>query len=154
MGHLRRLAMSSRITKARCSSTSSMPNLTNWSGRLQRRPMLTKVSIRKNGMLGSTASCTPCWHTFHLSEGMMVLRSPLLVLLCVVAACAPAPKVGYDFDRSADFTGYHSYAWLSGDQEKTGDRRADSSAVDMRIRIAVATQLRLKGYQAQPDGCL
>jgi hypothetical protein len=83
---------------------------------------------------------------------MMALRSPLLVLLCVVAACAPAPKVGYDFDRSADFTGYSSYAWLSGDQEKTGDRRADSSTVDMRIRIAVATQLRLKGYQALSEG--
>src|SRR5690349_25077715 len=83
---------------------------------------------------------------------MMARRSLSLVLLCVVAACAPAPKVGYDFDRSATFTGYHTYAWLSDDQEKTGDRRADSSTVDMRIRIAVATQLRLKGYQALPEG--
>lgn len=62
------------------------------------------------------------------------------------------PKVGYDFDRGTDFSAYHSYAWLSADQEKTGDRRADSSTVDMRIRIAVGTQLRLKGYQALAEG--
>jgi uncharacterized protein DUF4136 len=76
----------------------------------------------------------------------------VLVVFWMAAACAPSPKIGYDFDRSADFTAYHSYAWLSGDQEKTGDRRADSSAVDMRIRIAVGTQLRLKGYKALPGG--
>jgi hypothetical protein len=75
-----------------------------------------------------------------------------LVVVWTAAACAPAPKIGYDFDRRADFSAYRTYAWLSGDQEKTGDRRADNSAVDMRIRIAVGTQLRLKGYQALPEG--
>jgi hypothetical protein len=75
-----------------------------------------------------------------------------LVLVGSIAACTPAPKIGYDFDRATDFGAYHTYAWLSGDQEKTGDRRADSSTVDMRIRIAVGTQLRLKGYEARPEG--
>jgi hypothetical protein len=75
-----------------------------------------------------------------------------LAVLWAGAACAPSPKIGYDFDRSADFKAYHTYAWLSGDQEKTGDRRADSSTVDMRIRIAVGTQLRLKGYQTLQEG--
>jgi hypothetical protein len=75
-----------------------------------------------------------------------------LALLWTTAACTPLPEIGYDFDRGADFSAYRTYAWLSGDQEKTGDRRADSSAVDMRIRIAVGTQLRLKGYQALPEG--
>ena len=81
------------------------------------------------------------WRVFLLS---MVIGS--------AAACAASPKIGYDFDRSTDFSAYHTYAWLPGDQEKTGDRRADSSAVDMRIRIAVGTQLRLKGYRALPEG--
>jgi hypothetical protein len=75
-----------------------------------------------------------------------------LPVLWIATACTPTPKIGYDFDRSADFSAYHTYAWLSSDQEKTGDRRADSSAVDMRIRIAVGTQLRLKGYRALPEG--
>ena len=75
-----------------------------------------------------------------------------LAVMWTATGCAPTPKFGYDFDRSTDFSAYHTYAWMSGDQEKTGDRRADSSAVDMRIRIAVGTQLRLKGYQTLPEG--
>jgi hypothetical protein len=82
------------------------------------------------------------------------MRSQLvsLALMGTIVACASSPKIGYDFDRGMDFSAYHTYAWLSGDQEKTGDRRADSSTVDMRIRIAVGTQLRLKGYQALAEG--
>ncbi|HKY70295.1 MAG TPA: DUF4136 domain-containing protein [Nitrospira sp.] len=79
-------------------------------------------------------------------------RFLVLVILWMTVACAPSPKIGYDYDRGADFSAYRSYAWLSADQEKTGDRRADSSVVDMRIRIAVGTQLRLKGYHALTDG--
>ena len=77
---------------------------------------------------------------------------PLFAVLWAAVACAPSPKIGYDFDRGVDFSTYHTYAWLSAEQERTGDRRADSSAVDMRIRIAVGTQLRLKGYQALSEG--
>jgi len=83
------------------------------------------------------------------------MRIWLFFFLAVIgtgAGCAPSPKIGYDFDRGTEFSAYHTYAWLSGDQEKTGDRRADSSTVDMRIRIAVGTQLRLKGYQTLPEG--
>lgn len=79
-------------------------------------------------------------------------RLLFLATLWMIGACAPSPKIGYDFDRSADFSAFRTYAWLSGEQEKTGDRRADSSVVDMRIRIAVGTQLRLKGYQALAEG--
>jgi hypothetical protein len=83
---------------------------------------------------------------------MTMGRHLFVAVFWMAAACASSPKIGYDFDRSANFSGYHTYAWLSGEQEKTGDRRADSSAVDMRIRIAVGTQLRLKGYEARSDG--
>ena len=83
---------------------------------------------------------------------MKMCKFVLLAVMGTAAACAPSPKIGYDFDRSADFSAYHTYSWLSGDQEKTGDRRADSSTVDMRIRIAVGTQLGLKGYHALPEG--
>jgi hypothetical protein len=76
----------------------------------------------------------------------------LTAVLWAVAACTPSPKIGFDFDRGVNFSAYHTYAWLSADQERTGDRRADSSAVDMRIRIAVGAQLRLKGYEALSEG--
>ncbi len=79
-------------------------------------------------------------------------KSLLFTVLLTAAACTPLPNTGYDFDRSTNFSGYKTFAWVSGEQEKTGDRRADSSAVDMRIRIAVGTQLRLKGYQTLSEG--
>jgi hypothetical protein len=82
----------------------------------------------------------------------MIWSALLIAILLMNGGCAPSPKIGYDFDRSADFSAYHTYAWLSGEQEKTGDRRADSSTVDTRIRIAVGTQLRVKGYQTLSEG--
>lgn len=83
---------------------------------------------------------------------VMTWRPLIVGLLLVVAGCTSLPKTGYDFDRSTNFGGYKTYAWLPGEQEKTGDRRADNSAVDMRVRIAIGTQLRMKGYQTLQDG--
>jgi hypothetical protein len=76
-------------------------------------------------------------------------------LLAASTAACVSPKIGYDYDSSTNFNGYHVYEWMPGDQEKTGDRRADSSQLDIRIRTAVAARLHLKGYttsvSAQPD---
>ena len=83
---------------------------------------------------------------------MMCRHFFLVVLLMAFTACAPSPKIGYDYDRGANFSAYRTYDWLPGEQEKTGHRRADSSDVDMRIRIAVGSQLRLKGYQKLSEG--
>ena len=82
----------------------------------------------------------------------MICKQPFwAVLLMASAACAPTLKVGYDYDRDANFTAYHTYDWLSGEQEKTGDMRTDNSAVDMRIRMAVGAQLLSKGYRRLYD---
>jgi hypothetical protein len=67
------------------------------------------------------------------------------------AGCAPSPKIGYDL-IAARLQRLSYLCPAVGRSGKTGDRRADSSAVDMRIRIAVGTQLRLKGYQTLPEG--
>src|SRR5512146_3520938 len=65
--------------------------------------------------------------------GMTRLQSLCLFLLApLVAACA-SPKVGYDYDSSANFTVYHTYAWVADKQEVTGDQRLDNSLVDGRI---------------------
>jgi hypothetical protein len=84
-----------------------------------------------------------------------MIRLFLPVVLMVSTACAPSPKIGYDYDRGVNFGAYHTYDWLSGEQETTGDRRADSSAVDLRMRMAIGAQLLSKGYRRlydeQPD---
>jgi len=69
----------------------------------------------------------------------------MFLLVTSTVACA-SPKVGYDYDSSANFTAYHTYDWAPGRQEETGDKRVDNSLVDGRIRTAIGTQLRLKGY--------
>ena len=68
-----------------------------------------------------------------------------------VAGCA-SPKIGYDFDRSVNFSPYQTYAWIAAAQEATGDRRLDSSLIDARIRAAIDAQLRSKGYTATANG--
>jgi hypothetical protein len=74
-----------------------------------------------------------------------------ILLLVVVAACRSA-QVGYDYDRGADFSRYRSYAWVSTGQKATGDKRLDSSLVDARIRRAIDSQLRAKGYAVSAGG--
>ena len=80
-------------------------------------------------------------------------RLPLFVihLLVILAACS-SHQVGYDYDRGADFSRYRTYAWVSGTQEATGDKRLDTSLVNARIRAAVDAQLRAKGYTASSNG--
>lgn len=78
-------------------------------------------------------------------------QSLCAVLLPAVAACA-SPTIGYDYDRGANFSSYRTYAWVPGEQEKTGDRRADGSDVDIRLRTAVAAQLLRKGYSTSTTG--
>jgi hypothetical protein len=76
------------------------------------------------------------------------------VWLCLTAAATAActsPTIGYDFDSRANFHAYHTYEWLADKQEETGDKRLDNSLVDTRIRSAIGTELRSKGYTASND---
>lgn len=67
------------------------------------------------------------------------------LLVASVGGCA-SPKIGYDFDRRVHWSDYHTYAWIPGAQESTGDKRLDNSLIDARIRTAIDAQLRSKGY--------
>ena len=74
----------------------------------------------------------------------MTWMQPLCMLLLVTSAVAcSSPKIGYDYDSSANFNGYHTYDWVADKQEMTGDKRLDTSLVDGRIRTTIGTQLRL-----------
>lgn len=73
-----------------------------------------------------------------------------LLVAASVHGCA-SPKVGYDFDRSVDFSAYQTYAWITAAQEATRDKRLDNSLIDARIRAAIDAHLRSKGYIATAD---
>ena len=65
-----------------------------------------------------------CYHSpgDHLMTRIQSLCMCLLAASAV--ACAPAAKVGFDYDPSANFNAYHTYEWMEGEQEKTGNRSA------------------------------
>jgi hypothetical protein len=77
------------------------------------------------------------------------------ILLSASAIGCASPKIGYDYDRGANFSRYHTYTWVSSLQDATGDRRLDNSLIDGRIRTAIEKELRHKGYlpssRAGPD---
>jgi len=73
------------------------------------------------------------------------------LLMASAVACA-SPKVGYDYDLSTNFSTYHTYAWVPGTQEATGDKRLDNSLVDTRIRTTISAHFNSKGYTAPADG--
>src|SRR5574341_457044 len=75
----------------------------------------------------------------------------LMLFLVGVGGCS-SMVVSYDYDPSANLKAYHTYDWLPGPQEQSGDKRIDNSLIDMRIRIAVASQLQLKGYSKPASG--
>lgn len=71
---------------------------------------------------------------------------PALLLLAVLGACS-AIEVTSDYDPQVNFAGYHDYAWLPGQQPRTGDVRLDNSLLHDRIRNAVDKHLAAKGYK-------
>lgn len=83
---------------------------------------------------------------------MTWIRLVGLFLLMTSAAACSSVKVGYDHDPSANFSAYHTFNWVPGPQEATGDYRVDNSLVDIRIRTVIETQLRLNGYSRSANG--
>jgi len=83
----------------------------------------------------------------------MKWQQPLgwFLFAAALGGCA-SPKIGYDFDRNMNFRSYHTYAWVPGPQEATGDRRLDNALLDTRIRTAIDMQLHSKGYTASANG--
>lgn len=79
-------------------------------------------------------------------------QSACAFLLTAFAAGCASPKIGYDYDHSANFNAYRTYEWIPGEQERTGDRRVDNSEVTIRLRTAIGAQLRLRGYTTPAVG--
>ena len=65
--------------------------------------------------------------------------------LIVSAAKAGAQNVSYDFDKSADFKSYHTYAWVKGHE-------IDDPLNHKRIVAAIDSQLALKGLKRVEAG--
>lgn len=80
-----------------------------------------------------------------------ILYSALLCLLLACLGCSSGVAVNADYDTSADFAKYKTYAWL--DEVLPPDKipeglGADSDIVDRRIRASLNEEMAAKGFSA------
>lgn len=90
----------------------------------------------------------------RIAPARIVHAAAAVAAALLLAACsAKAPMtVGWEFDPAAKFSGLHTYAWVPGPQQRTGDPRVDDKGVDSRIRQAIDAQLAAQGFVASaPD---
>lgn len=72
--------------------------------------------------------------------------------ICLFAACGCSTlSVSYDYDSTADFSQYKTYAWLESKGKAHSDPRIDNDLLDGRIRRSVDAELGLKGLSRVPE---
>lgn len=72
----------------------------------------------------------------------------LSCLLVLLAACVTAPKVRTDFDRSANFSSYHTYNFA---QQLGTDRAGYSTLITTHFKRAVSHEMEARGYRLSAD---
>jgi hypothetical protein len=75
----------------------------------------------------------------------------LMLAGLVVAGCSRF-SVRSVHDRSANFRDLRTYAWLPAEQAAPADQRVQDRYLDRRLRTAVNTELRAKGYRPVDPG--
>jgi len=75
-----------------------------------------------------------------------------LFLILGAASCVGCSgiRVTTDFDPSANFAAFRSYAWLPDTPQQPGDPRLHNALVDGRVRSAVERALAARGFQKVP----
>lgn len=73
-------------------------------------------------------------------------------ILAGALACS-GPAVRFDYEKSADFTSYHTYRWLPAPgpaKAKAGP--FDTGIMDTRVKRALDAELAARGYQPAEPG--
>jgi hypothetical protein len=74
-----------------------------------------------------------------------------LLMIAVIGACSGL-QVNQDYDLSTDFSHYHTFAWAPEPSPGSGHVLIDSPLMDRRIRTAIETTLKSRGYPPAEDG--
>jgi len=77
---------------------------------------------------------------------------PLLVLAALVVAGCSRFSVRSTHDPAANFRDLRTYAWLPPEQAAPADQRVQDRYLDRRLRAAVDTELRTKGFTPVEPG--
>jgi hypothetical protein len=75
----------------------------------------------------------------------------LLVLGIVLAGCSTF-KIADDYDPSADFASFHSYAWAPAESEAPKDPRVENDLLEARVHESVDAELSAKGFSLATAG--
>lgn len=78
---------------------------------------------------------------------MLKARWPTVIFLITVFYSCATTQVSHDYDSSANFSTYKTFAWLQKSQERSGDTRIDNPLIDARVRAAVDKTLTSKGIK-------
>ena len=70
-----------------------------------------------------------------------VIRISALAVL--LTACSP--RIYVEQDAAAQFSGYHSYAWVSPSPSQVRDPILDSQILESRVHRAVEADLKIRG---------
>lgn len=85
-------------------------------------------------------------------RGMGAHGAVLLAAACALSAGCNMLQVTTDYDPSADFGRYQTYAWLDQPASKTGDYRLDSPLLAERLKRAIDEALPGRGLVlAEPE---
>ena len=79
------------------------------------------------------------------------LCASMVVLAALCTACSSV-RTQYDFDPSADFSSWRTYAWYPGEAAETGDPRLDNPLLHARVEAAVDRTLGERGYTKKQGG--
>jgi hypothetical protein len=74
-----------------------------------------------------------------------------LLMIAVIVACSGL-QVTQDYDLSIDFGHYQTFAWAPDPSPGSGHALTDSPLMDRRIRNAIETTLKSRGYPQAEDG--
>lgn len=72
------------------------------------------------------------------------LRAAFVPVVAGLAACASGPTIHSDYDRSADFSAYRTYAYVN---ELGTDRAGYSTLITNHFKRAVGHELEARGYR-------
>jgi hypothetical protein len=82
-------------------------------------------------------------HWRIVARGDRIMRRLVIVVLSLLAACTLAPDVQTDFDRTADFSRFHSFRF-EGRSGSGPDGYTSLTA--QRVRAAIEREMKARGY--------
>ncbi|HXJ36054.1 MAG TPA: DUF4136 domain-containing protein [Candidatus Eisenbacteria bacterium] len=83
---------------------------------------------------------------------MTRLPSVLVAALALALAACSQFTIRTGYDKSADFSHLHTYAWLPIDQAAPADQNVPDRLIDTQIRAAADDELTAKGYRSANGG--